>query len=285
VNVILRVGLMLLPFLLGMSLLLVVNAITNGDAGKRNLITDISLILSILLLFITPVWMSTVSHIIKVEQIIWIDSYFDGVKIARGQSWRIALKLFWVALGLQIHIFIRYYLFLTLITIGLIGAYIYAVMNGVIQVQPVYVLLAVLGIIIIFGVYALLLEVKLRYAWFLLVDLYKTPDFSYKKIFSDMKLLNDINKQDTFKKMLTTMIGIDATQATTNIAIGAITSSLSIFGKPGRAAAMLLNLGASETNAMMAQLAKVVASYVFYRAARTVAYGSGQYVNKDIYLP
>jgi hypothetical protein len=67
----------------------------------------------------------------KVEQTIWLDSYFDGKNLLPQESLHIAKKLFFAWSRLQRKLFIRYYIWIviSIIAVFIVGIYVFVISN------------------------------------------------------------------------------------------------------------------------------------------------------------
>jgi len=237
----------------------------------------------VFLMILSPWWMLVVGHIFKVERIIWIDSFFDKVPLEASQSWKLAKRLFWPSVGLDVVIFIRYYLIFSLVLLAAAGTYIYLLTTGVMQFQmlPLILCLAVTAAAI--WSYVTYVQIKLRYAWFLFIDLYGQDSFSYRRMLQEMKRLNEVIKQEAFKKLLVTTLGVDTTAEAANILIGTGARALSHRGNAGNAAGFYVNTIGGEYVAIASDYSKQVAYYMFYSVARASVYGNAQLLNTSLY--
>jgi hypothetical protein len=281
----LRVLLVLAPVLLGIGVMLVLGQMDDvlGNSFTESAFFWVPEIIAILSLLISPWWMLIVGHIFKVERIIWIDAFFDKVTVTGSQSWKMARKLFWPSVGLDLILFIRYYLLIYLAVLGSITGYIALSVNHTIKFQPLVFIIGLIIIGVVLWLYGTYIRVKLRYVWFLFIDFHGTEQFSYKFLFSELKKLNSVYSSEAFKKLMVTSFGTDAAGEAVNIAVGAGTRGLAALGDAGKAADFFINTIAGESVEIAKDYAKTTAFYMYYRIARTVLYGQAQIVNGSLY--
>lgn len=186
--------------------------------------------------------------IFSLEKYIWIDSYYDNKKLSQKQSWRIAKKLLWSALSLKIYIFFKYHFWFFLIFFSSLFLSFYFPIALKIKYNPwIWVATFIIFLPIVMYMAFYYLKIKLRYIWFVFLDFYGQPEFSYKNLFQEMKQLNDINKGETFKKSLMTNLGADLSYQGVTTVVGSTVSWLTKdLGKDFKFAGGILTAGANE---------------------------------------
>lgn len=260
------------------------------DKYFKDFITQNSLGLSLNILFVVwlifMVFYTTIfGSILEIEKRVWIDSFFDGKKLDGQQSWRIARRLFGPVLKLYISMFLRYYLPLYVAFIlGIIS--IFGAIWQVAKNENQALLLLVVGVTLIFGslIYSyFFLRVKLRYIWFVFLDLYKKEGFSRGQVFEEMNKLNSIAKSDSFKKALVINLGTDSVNVLADISVDAITYGISQLGRVGETVGSVVNVVGKEASRQATSFANIAAMYILYRFAREQLFGKEQEVNENIY--
>lgn len=224
------------------------------------------------------------SSIFAIEKRIWLDSYFDQRNLNPKDSWRIAKKLLWPAIRIVGQIIIRFYLLPFTIYLFLLVVFVYyfGVISNI-QIPPVLSIIIISGGLLALVIYFYYLKIKLRFIWFIFLDLYGRTEFSYKTLFQEMKKLNEINKTEIFKKTLLVNLGADSLESITNIMIREIQKGFSVLGKPGQLFGALFR-SYSEVGAKQAiSLGKIAAIYVLYIYARQTLYNQPQEINENIY--
>lgn len=227
------------------------------------------------------------THIFSIEKVIWIDSYHDGVEVGPKKSMLIAKRLFWPTFLFRLFIFVRYY-------VPLFGIYVFLVIYSLylpynydnLQYNPFYWVIGAIGVgPLLLYLYYYYLKVKLRYIWFIFLDLYGSPEFSYKNIFQEMKRLNDIGKADAFKKSLVVNLGADVAQNILQFSLGTILQgTVGSMGKSGRVVADVATAYSNELAAQASSLARQAANYVLYLYSRQQLYGEASVRNKHLYV-
>ncbi len=281
----LRVLLILAPALVGMGLLMLLGSISKvaDNSFTNSAAVWVIMILGILLLMISPWWMLVIGHIFKIERIIWIDAFFDKITLSGSQSWRMARKLFWPSAGLDIIIFIRYYLLIYIAILGGISGYFALLVKHSLtfQVLPFLLSLAIIGVTL--WLYGMYVRIKLRYIWFLFIDFQGTDRFSYGFLFSELKRLNKVYGNEAFKKLAVTSFGTDVAGEAVNALIGEASRGLAASGDAGKAAGFFVDTIAGESVGIAKDYAKMTAFYMYYQIARSVLYNQAQAVNSPLY--
>lgn len=282
-----RVVLTVIPFLIGVIVLYMSSYIPSSGDGETVDIASpqtIAMIVGgVFLLIIGPIWAAITGRIFRTERIIWIDSFFDKVELDTTQSWAIAKKLFWPSVWLELAIFFRYYFIVIAVCIVL-------VVGGVVLSTQLdtevrgWVILGTIFIPLIAAIiYTYLLNIRLRYIWFVFIDLYGTPEFSHAAIYARMNELNKRLNQEDFKKLITTTIGLDVVGAGANFALDGATSLMSKFGGPGKLIASITSIIGGSMIAVSKDYAKQVSYYMFYKLARQSLYGANDKGSTSLY--
>ena len=225
------------------------------------------------------IYMIIIRIILHTEKIIWIDSYFDGKNIDSKVSWRIAKKLFFPSLAMWMQIFFRFLLFPILMMFFFYFLFDIAPTTIKDFALIAYFIFSFIAIIYIYYY----IRIKLRYIWFLFIDLYGTEGFSYKKLFQEMKKFNNINKQESFKKTLVLYFGSDTINTIVRSVSINIGEGLGRFGAGGILAGRLFRAISQETSRQVTSLAKITVNCLFYRTAKSNLYNNPQKVNEYIY--
>lgn len=238
------------------------------------------------------IYMSVVGFIFEIEKRIWIDSFFDKREISGKASWGLAKRLLWPAIVFRIHIFFKYYLIplLTLIVIILSPVYFYQYSDKYMNVNYIYTYVGVIvASIISYFVYTYYLRIKLRFSWFVFLDMYKGGKLEIVKIYEKMNHLNMTTKSEGFKKALIIAIGVDSVRAITTQLIVIMTEgikALSAIPGIGNAGKMLGDLTNAYSRSLIQQVtsyAEIVAIYILYRTAYKETYGQEQEINEYMY--
>lgn len=229
----------------------------------------------------------------EIEKRIWVDSFFDKKDLDSKQSWNLAKTMFWKGVLFKIHIFFRYYLVPILILFSMIPIEIYLIYKTDIITgnHLLYNMLAMAAVFIGVLVYLYLLNVKLRYAWFIFIDTYSSEKrLDMSVIISQMNKLNAIMKSESFKKALVLEIGTDSVRGIVNATVAAISigikggaSLLSGSGALGQIVGGVTKTYGQELAKQATSYGNIVAMYLLYRSARKVAYGESQVINPSMY--
>jgi hypothetical protein len=218
------------------------------------------------------------SIIFSVEKRIWIDSYFDGKLLDTRTSWKIAKALFFPTFMFGSVLLIRYYLPpLVIYIVSLAFAlHLNTATSALIN-------------ILIFGGAALViayywyLKMKLRFAWFLFLDLYGTHTFSYYVLFQEMRKLNKIFRSEQFKKALVINFGSDLAGIIAQPIIATLQQSVGSAGRIGVMIGFVLRALSEEASRQVISYGKAIALYLLYRQARFIEYGEPQKRNDLLY--
>lgn len=275
--------------------------ITNLDTGFFSFLTLI-LLWAILLFFYNLVVVKT---IFRIEKLIWLDSYFDKRNLKSEESWRIAKKLLLPTVRLGLQLFWRFYLFpivlyfifLYAIYFGLpwesISEKLFTILSPILLrevvapspelIKGVLFVLTPFLLGIPFAIWALYLKTKLRYVWFLFLDMYGKQDFSHKTYFEELEKLNGACESGTFKKAL--LINFVADSIPTIIALMTNTLQKNVVDVTKLTAAPTIISGAvaGETINQAVLFGRMVAIYILYKFARTALYGETQEINEYVY--
>ncbi len=230
-------------------------------------------------------WAGVTSRIFRVERAIWIDSYFDGVNLTGKQSWKIASKLFWSNVALSLNVFLRYYLWLLVLWIFLIVGFSFLLRADAITFSVWWYMGIVVGIPTSFLVYSFYVKIRLRYLIFSFLDLYGTPEFSYRAVFKGAVAINKVTKGDSFQKTLVIMFGSEVVEF---LATSAVNSSMrwsvSRMGGVGKAAGDVAGFATSQVAVALRSYTQDITYYAYYRAGRSLLYGGvNQAVNYQVY--
>lgn len=234
------------------------------------------------------VYMVIAGFMFEIEKQIWIDSYFDKKELAPKQSWKIAKKLFWPAFRLRVRIAWNYYLLPGLIfALLLVGLGYWANKSGVSATYEsnIWVLgtILLLVFLLVAVVYSYYIRVKIRYAWFVFLDIYKGEPFDTRVVLSQMNALNTASKSASFKKALVTEIGTDSAQTIANLAVSTIGWGMSHIPGVGEVLGGLTKAYGQELTRQATSLGKISALYLLYRFARKELFGSEQVSNEYVY--
>jgi hypothetical protein len=152
----------------------------------------------------------------KIEQVVWLDSYFDGKKLTPQESWKIAKKLYVPWGKLQIKLFFRYYVWIIISAIASV-VIVWNILLKFIDFISESTLLTLSAIMVaIIGISLILItryvKIKLSYAPFIFLDMYQgeTSSSFWKEFFTELNQLNIVSKDQSFKKNVLLEIGADA---------------------------------------------------------------------------
>lgn len=120
------------------------------------------------------------------------------------------------------------------------------------------------------------LKIKLSYAPFIFLDRYtgKIQSDFWKDFFIELNKLNEVSKEESFKKNVMLELGADA--AVTLVEY--IASIMSGFGVPN-----ILIFAGKEVGYRIIHFAKMTGKYVLYRFAFKTIHGDTHYVNEYVY--
>lgn len=233
-------------------------------------------------------YMLIAGFMFEIEKQIWIDSHFDKKDLEPRHSWAIAKKLFWPALRLRLRIAWMYYLLPTLICVAvLVGFGFWATNANVTATYASNIGIMIAILFLVFLVFAIIwsyyVKVKIRYAWFVFLDIYKGEPFDTRVVLSQMNALNTASKSASFKKALVAEIGTDSANVIMNLAVGAIGFGISRIPGVGELLGGLTRAYGQELTRQATSLGKISAMYLLYRYARKELFGSEQVSNEYVY--
>ena len=247
----------------------------------------------ILTVLVAVIYMVIVGFIFEIEKRIWIDSFFDKKEINPTQSWKLAKKLVWPAIVFRFNIFFKYYFAPLAVLFAIIfsPALLYKNIDAYINQNSILVYGGVVLVsIIAFLIYNYYLRIKLRFSWFVFLDMYKGGTLETHAIYERMDLLNVTAKSEGFKKALILTVGVDAIGAITNQLVVIMTEGLRVvpLAVPGlgEAGGMIGGMTRSYGQALVKQVtsyASIVSIYILYRTAHQQIFGKEQEVNEYVY--
>lgn len=233
----------------------------------------------IIILAIATIIMTAIS---KVEQVVWLDSYFDGKNLTSQESLKIAKKLYGPWCKLQSKLFWRYYVWIVAV-IGMLFLLLCLFVLDFIPSIPVNMIITVwlalaigTGILTVFWVRYL--KIKLSYAPFIFLDTYSgqtSPQF-WNDFFLELDTLNEISKGKVFEKNVLMELGADAAVTLLQWISTQMTSGL------GPTVGVFL-LAGKEVGIRTIYFAKLTGRYVLYRFAYKTAHSTTHHVNEYIY--
>ncbi len=233
-------------------------------------------------------YMLIAGFMFEIEKQIWIDSHFDKKDLEPRHSWAIAKKLFWPAFRLRLRIAWMYYLLPTLVCVAvLVGFGFWATNANVTATYASNIGIMIAILFLVFLVFAIIwsyyVKVKIRYAWFVFLDIYKGEPFDTRVVLSQMNALNTASKSASFKKALVAEIGTDSANVIANLAVGAIGFGVSRIPGVGELLGGLTRAYGQELTRQATSLGKISAMYLLYRYARKELFGSEQVSNEYVY--
>ncbi len=239
------------------------------------------------------VYMTVVGFIFEIEKRIWIDSFFDKREISSSESWSLAKKLLWPAIVFRFNIFFKYYFTPLVILLAIIFSPV-LVYKNISEYMSQNIILTYGGIVLVsiiaFFIYNYYLRIKLRFSWFVFLDMYKGGTLPTYSIYERMDLLNVTAKSEGFKKALILTVGVDTLGAITNQLVVIMTEGIKAvsMGIPGigEAGKMLGNMTQVYGQALVKQVtsyAEIVSIYILYRTAHQQTFGKEQEVNEYMY--
>lgn len=271
---------------------------TQSSFGNISIQLFISGVLTVVVvLFITVI----LNSILKIEQVIWLDSYFDGKNLTPKESWRIARKLYWAWSYLQFKLFYRYYLWVTLAVIGVcvLGFYIFAISDFAKSASGGMLGLLAFLFIVILGSTAILstryLKIKLSYVPFIFLDRYHGGSVHssafWNGFFNEMSELNKLSRGDSFNKNVMLELGADVAMTVVEHVAGQLQYGFELAGGvlPSHAGAVVAAVGTTATRGLaevghrIILFAKLTGRYVLYRYAFQKMHNKGHHINEYIY--
>ncbi|OGE79722.1 MAG: hypothetical protein A2660_01530 [Candidatus Doudnabacteria bacterium RIFCSPHIGHO2_01_FULL_45_18] len=294
-----RVLLIFIPALVIIFLIqLLARISTQSSFGSISIQLFVSGVLTVVVvLFITAI----LNSILKIEQVIWLDSYFDGKNLTPKESWRIARKLYWAWSYVQFKLFYRYYLWVILAFVGLsvLGFYTFAVSDfaksasGGILGLLAFIFIVILGSVSLF--LTRYLKIKLSYIPFIFLDRYHgesvhSSDF-WNGFFSEMRELNKLSQGDSFNKNVMLEIGADLAMTVVEHVAGQIQYGFELaggvlpsgVGAAVAAAGTTVTRGIAEVGHRIILFAKLTGRYVLYRYAFQKMHNKPYNINEYIY--
>lgn len=292
--------------------LIVLNSSSVGEGGTTNNDTWFFYFLALILLWTILLFfynLVVVKTIFRVEKLIWLDSYFDKKNLQPEESWHIAKKLFLPTLKLALQLLLRFYLLpIVFYVISLYALYsglpwesisekLFPILSpillqGVVNPDPgmikgiLFVLMPfLLGIP--FAVWALYLKTKLRYVWFLFLDMYGRPNFSYRIYFEELEKLNKIGGSEIFRKALLINFSADSIPIIitliTNVLQKNAVDVTKLTAVPSSWPSVISSAVAGEIMNEAMIFGRMVAICILYRFARITLYGETQEINEYLY--
>ena len=143
--------------------------------------------------------------------------------------------------------------------------------------------LILLGFPIVMWIYAYYLRVKLRYAWFLFIDMYGTSNYSLGNIITEMNKLNMVSKTEAFKKALIADLGSDSVEMITTTVLDSILSGVGSMNRELGVLTSIIRVPAEEMASQTANFANLAAIYLIYQQARRLSNENIQFINENIY--
>jgi hypothetical protein len=218
----------------------------------------------------------------KIEQTIWLDSYFDGKNLTPKESWRIAKKLYFPWVQLQWILFYRYYMWVILsgITLFFLWSYVFIFSGlGSSLSENVTFITSILYLIIsgiVLVIWTRYLKIKLSYAPFMFLDRYsgKSDSAFWKDFFIELEKLNRVSREESFKKNVMLELGAD-----TAVTLVEFISAIMV----GAGVPRIFALAGKEVSYRIVHFAKMTGRYVLYRFAFKAVYGNTHHVNEHIY--
>lgn len=237
---------------------------------------------------------------LDIEEVVWLDSFFDGEELSPKESMMIAKGLFWDWAYLRFKIFYRYYLWMVIVSIIVFTIWLQVfVFSGFKEVILLGIQIAISFIVFIGGGLLLVLlvrstKIKTRYAPFLFLDRFnsrvKKSSTFWKDFFKDLESLNNIGGSEAFKKRLALGLGSDVAMQTIEgvadlvqmgVAIG--TQKMpGILGPIVRAGTTTTVRAVAEVGHRNVHFAKLTLDSIFYRMASRELYGE-RVVNEYVY--
>ena len=266
------------PFLLAVVCIMIVSTVNIPEGQATPTWVIIAIAVMILLLLVTPLWLMTINRVVKIEQVLWVRSFFDGNTEATGNTLRKALSLFFPTVRLSFGVFLRYYWIFWLAVAAGIAALAYAFYlnyNSIPSDREPDFGLIMLGIfspaiiIIAYFLVSKFVDVKTRYLLIILADTYGQPGFSYTQVFAENKRLAALDKANgtSMAELLAVSMGTGvAINTAASAASGTALAASSYSGRAGRGVAALANIYGAEVISLTESLAQTVIFYTHYRA-------------------
>lgn len=232
------------------------------------------------LVVISMIYGALANAVLSIERVIWVDSYFDGKNLAPKESLRIARRLFPSAVRVWIWSWFKYW-FPVLAFLVLAGVAIAAAAFA--GVDPLILVCAGVAAFAAFALWSFYVGVKLRNLWFLFLDHHDGSHVETRTLADELDRLNATMKTKEFAKYVLSVAGVDTLAGLTRL-IASLATQVSGASKfldrtvVGQGVKMYAQTVAAQAQAF----ARVIAAYVFYRAARAHL-GLGQAVNERVY--
>ena len=260
-----------------------------------------SILFGSITLVIVIVFMIIFMTIFKIEEAIWLDSYFDKVNLTPEESQRISKRLYGGWCSLQYKIFYRYYLWVILAIVALLYSWIYIIVisdfGKSLPPEFTQILSSTLfiggGIGIIFWIRYL--KIKLSYVPFLFLDRYDAnlagSSKFWSEFFNELNQLNIVSKGNSFKKNVMIELGGDVAMTLVEyiaqrIQIGFNVAGLALSGVAGAvvgASGYTVTRGAVEVAQRVIMFAKLTGKCVLYRYAYKNIHGETHHINEYVY--
>ncbi len=239
--------------------------------------------------------------ILKIEQAIWLDSYFDKVNLTPEESQRISKRLYGGWRSLQYRIFCKYYIWVILTIAAILYAWIYIIVISDFgrSLSPAFTQTLSSTLFIGGGIgivsWVRYLKIKLSYVPFIFLDRYDTQQASSSKFWNDffdeLNQLNVVSKEESFKKNVLIELGGDTAmtlvefisrriQTGFNLAGSALPSTTGAF--VGTAGYTMTRAGTEITHRVI-MFAKLTGRCVLYRYAYKNIHGKKHHINKYVY--
>lgn len=252
-----------------------------------------NMIITGVVFFSVFVYTAIVSSILRIEKMIWIDSFFDKKNLTVKESFTISRKLFWPFLKLSFIIFFRYYLWIwVLLPAVIVGTAMFASSYAMPENSKLLIFLGIYLVMIVGIIVAIYyIRIRLRYVRFVFLDSYKGGSLDFGTVIEKTNQLNQIFKSESFKKALVSQLGVDTAQGVATMVTNSITNLVAsgasklggIGGDSIKAVAGIANVYANEYTKQIADLSRVVSMYVLYREALKQHGGSEQIDNEYVY--
>lgn len=290
----LRTGMIIWPVLLAIILGYGANSFYGEQYLEQVIFSFPNILYIIAYIVLAIIYMSIVGFIFEIEKRIWIDSFFDKKEISGKVSWGLAKKLLWPAIIFRFNIFFKYYFVPLMILLVIIFVPPVLVITNSIDLSSNTILFSYFGVmiasIIAFIIYNYYLRIKLRFSWFVFLDMYKGGKLEINTIYEKMNLLNVTAKSEGFKKALILTVGVDSIKAITTQLVVIMTEGLKAvsmgipgLGNAGRALGDLTQAYGQALIKQVTSYAEIVSIYILYRTAHQQTYGKEQEVNDYIY--
>ena len=134
------------------------------------------------------------------------------------------------------------------------------------------------------------LRIKLRFSWFIFLDMYKGGKVQTSAIYERMNKLNIIAKGEGFKKALIVSIGTDSLGAIVKSAtsvmsegLSAVVSKIPGIGNMGKMLGDVTKVYSEQLAQQVASYAEITGIYLLYMIANKEASQSEQEVNEYVY--